>query len=98
MSGMKNETQQLISGTTLFDPSQSRINFACPSENVLWELHPFGNDLPVTFKPGIMEEMIEFKAKRNEESKSYVLMFAGKKVKRGTDVDLLGFEKGMTLS
>ena len=25
-------------------------------------------------------------------------MFDGKKVKRGTDVDLLGFEKGMTLS
>ena len=41
-----------------------------------------------------MQEIIEFKAKRSEESKSYVLMFDSKKVKRGTDVDMLGFEIG----
>lgn len=97
MSGMKNETDQLTNATTHFDPLKSRINFACPSESILRDLNPFGNDLPVAFESGIMEKMIEYKAIRNEDSKTYVLMFDGKKIKRGADVDLLGFEKGMTL-
>ncbi|VDI69548.1 Hypothetical predicted protein [Mytilus galloprovincialis] len=97
MSGMKNETEQLTNATTHFDPLKSHINFTCLSESILWDLNPFGNDLPVTFESGIMEKMIEYKAIRNMDSKTFVLMFDGKKVKRGVDVDLLGFEKDMTL-
>lgn len=60
MSGMKNETDQLTNATTHFDPLKSRINFACPSESILRDLNPFGNDLPVAFESGIMEKMIEY--------------------------------------
>ena len=87
MSGMKNETDLLKSGISLFDASDSRINFACPDENVLRNYNPFGNELPVSFSPGILSEMIEFKARKTNDSQSFVLMFDGKKIKRGTDVD-----------
>ena len=36
--------------------------------------------------------MIDLTARNNAENISYVLMFDGKKIKRGTDIDLLGFE------
>ena len=40
MSGMKNETQQLT-GSYVHDPQLSKINFACPSENILANFNPF---------------------------------------------------------
>lgn len=96
MSGMKNETQQL-SGSSSLDPQLSKVNFACPSENVLADFNPFGDKLPVNFPPGFLEPMIKYKAEREDSNKSFVVMFDGKKVKRGGDVDLLGFEGDKTL-
>ena len=37
--------------------------------------------------------MIDRMAEKNTENMSYVIMFDGKKLKRGTEVDLLGFEQ-----
>jgi hypothetical protein len=99
MSGMKNETQQLR-GLNQFDPQDSKINFACPHERLLDSYDPFNGVLPTTCKPGFLHSMIELKATRDrnkEENKSYVLMFDGKKIKRGSDVNLLGFEKDKSL-
>jgi hypothetical protein len=36
--------------------------------------------------------MIELKAQHSSPQTSYVLMFDGKKVRKGGDVDLLGFD------
>ena len=41
--------------------------------------------------------MIELKAEKSSNDVSYVLMFDGKKIKRGADADLLGFEDGESL-
>lgn len=91
MSGMKNETSFLTDCDRL-DPHQSKINFACPSENILRDTNPFGDRLPVTFKPGFLDPVIKLKAEKDDGETSYVIMFDGKKVKRGGDVDLLGHE------
>ena len=96
MSGMKTETQQLT-GNTVYDPQLSKINFACPSENVLANLNPFDDKLPLTFPPGFYEPMIKYKAENDGNKKSYVILFDGKKVERRGDVDLLGFEGDKTL-
>lgn len=45
-----------------------------------------------------MSEMIELKAEKGNKEVSFVLMFDGKKVRRGSDENLIGFEEGMTLS
>lgn len=92
MSGLKNETQQLT-GSSNLDPQLSKINFACPSEHVLADVNQFGDKLPLTFSTGFLEPLIKFKAETDDRHKSYVIMFDGKKVKRGGDVDLLGFDK-----
>ena len=91
MSGMKNETQQLT-GNTVYDPQLSKTNFAYPKENVLANINPFDDKFPLTFPPGFLEPMIKYKAENDGNKKSYVIMFDGKKVKHGGDVDLLGFE------
>ena len=59
---------------------------------------PMGADLPDTFEPGLMQNMISYKASNDKDAKkrSYVLMLDGKKMKRSTDVDL-GYEQGQTL-
>ena len=36
--------------------------------------------------------MIDFSSRKNAEDASYVIMFDGKKIKPGADMDLLGFE------
>jgi hypothetical protein len=40
--------------------------------------------------------MIELKIQHPSPQTSYVLMFDGKKVLKGGDVELLGFEEGQT--
>ena len=42
--------------------------------------------------------MIDSKSQRNTDETSYVLIFDGKKVREGGDVDVLGFENGPTIS
>ena len=41
--------------------------------------------------------MINLQAEKEDNDKSYVLMFDGKKVRTGGDLDLLGYEKGPSL-
>ena len=91
MAGMKNESA-MLTGQEILDPLDSKINFACPSETILREINPFGESLPAKYKPGFLDEVMELKSAKDDELNSYVLMFDGKKVKRGGDVDLLGFE------
>ena len=57
MSGMKNETQQLT-GSYVYDPQLSKVNFACPSENILANFNPFDDKLPLVFPPGFLEQII----------------------------------------
>jgi len=96
MSGMKNETD-ILQGKNILDPKKARINFACPSEAILTNFKPLEGDLPTKYKPGILKPMIKLNGEKEDGNNSYVLMLDGKKIKRGTDVDLLGFENGRTL-
>ena len=57
MYGMKNETDCLQCFKSL-TPSRSRINFACPTEKTIRDLNPFGDDLPLTFSTGFLDEMV----------------------------------------
>jgi hypothetical protein len=91
MSGLKNENDFLL-GHTVLDPQNSKMNFACPSENVLREINPMGQQFPDVLKPGILKSVIELKKEYDDGNTSYILMFDGKKVKRGGDVNLLGYE------
>ena len=91
MTGMKNESA-MLTGRDSLDPKESKINFACPSETILREVNPFGETLPAKYKPGFLDEVMELKSVKDDGLNSYVIMFDGKKVKRGGDVDLLGFE------
>ena len=92
MSGPKNETD-LLTGNFTLSPMNSRINFACPSDSVLRSYNPLGYEINVDSGPGVIQEMIDLSSEKNDEDLSYVLMFDGKKIKRGADMDLLGFEK-----
>ena len=76
MSGLKNETD-LLKGNTSLNPKDSRINFACPSEYVLTNINPLGNDFQEIKSSGIIDGMIQLKAENSKEN-SYVLMFDGK--------------------
>ena len=71
MSGMKNETD-ILKDSTVFDPQMSRINFAYPSENILAEINPFDHKLHLSYKSGILEPMIKYKAEKEIGLKSYV--------------------------
>lgn len=51
----------------------------------------------MNYRPGLLKPMIQLKAEKDDKDKSYVLMLDGKKINRGTDVDLLGFENNKTL-
>jgi hypothetical protein len=55
-------------------------------------------NFPSVFEPGLIEAMIDSKSQRNTDETSYVLIFDGKKVREGGDVDVLGFENGPTIS
>ena len=76
MSGLKNETD-LLKGNTTLNPTDSKINFACPSEYVLTNLNPLGNDFPEIKSSGLINGMIELKSEKDYEN-SFVLMFDGK--------------------
>ena len=92
MSGPKNETD-FLTGSRALSPSSSKINFACPSDNILRSFHPLGCDFGDNdTKPGLIQPMIDLTASKNNTDMSYVIMFDGKKIKRGSDMDLLGFE------
>ena len=96
ISGHKNDTAYLEDEGTL-DPLKSKINFPCPSENILRNHNPMGGILDKEMPPGILEDMIKLKAEKDKKDKSYVIMFDGKKVRTGGDVDLLGHERGPTV-
>ena len=96
MSGPKNETDFLM-GKQHLSTEASKINFACPSEQVLMNINPLGLHNMNIDGPGVITPMIEMKAEKDPSDVSYVLMFDGKKIKRGADADLLGFEQGETL-
>ena len=77
MTGMKNESA-MLTGSDILDPRESKINFACASENVLHENNPFGKALPAQYKPGFLEVM-QLKATKDDKRSSYVLVFDGEK-------------------
>ena len=79
----------------ILDPKNARSNFACPGEAILAKFKPLEGDLPTKYQPGILKPMIKLKGEKGDGNNSYVL--DGKTIKRGTDADLLGFEKGRTL-
>ena len=73
----------MLTGSDILDPWESKINFACPSENVLREINPYGEALPAQYKPDFLEEVIQLKATKDDKRSSYVLTFDGKKAKSG---------------
>ena len=108
MSGYKNRITVVMEDTEkgIYPPSQSDINFAVPSKDVLTTFSPYGLDasseVGLGRRPGLLTDMIETLAESPSEN-SYCLTFDGKKLKRGLtkssgDVDLLGFEPGLSLS
>jgi hypothetical protein len=97
MSGLRNETD-IFTGCSSLSPQNSKNNFACPREDILRNINPLGENFPSVFEAGLIEAMIDSKSQRDTDETSYVLMFDGKRVRRGGDVDLLGFENGPTLS
>ena len=97
MSGPKNESDILTGSSTSLSPLNSRVNFACPNENILRGINPLGSGFPSRFSPGLIDSMIELKIQHPSPQTSYVLMFDGKNVLKGGDVKLLGFEEGQTL-
>ena len=90
MSGPRNETD-IVLGKPNLSPSTSKINFACPSDTMLSHYNPLGYEMCIDAGPGLIKEMIEMTSTK-KSSNSYLLMFDGKKIKRGTDTDLLGYE------
>ncbi|XP_052245773.1 uncharacterized protein LOC127854757 [Dreissena polymorpha] len=92
MAGPKHETS-ILQGHSQLHPSSSKINFACPSNSVLSQFNPLGFELNCDVSTGLIDHMLDLVAKNSKETISYVLMFDGKKIKRGADADLLGFEK-----
>ena len=97
MSGLRNETD-ILTGCSSLSPQNSKYNFACPREDILRNINPLGENFPSVFEPGLIEAMIDLKSQRNTDETSYVLIFDGKKVREGGDVDVLGFENGPTIS
>ena len=95
MAGPKNETDLLLGKSTL-SPATSKLNFACPSQSILYDYNPMGMPNEI-YEPGVIMPMIELKSESRSNDVSYVLMFDGKKIKRGADADLLGFEDGQSL-
>ena len=92
MGGPKNETD-ILTGNPTLSPLNSKINFACPSDSLLRDFQRLGYDICVSdSEPGLIQSMIDLTASKNNDELSYVIMFDGKKIKRGTDMHLLGFE------
>ncbi|VDI57981.1 Hypothetical predicted protein, partial [Mytilus galloprovincialis] len=78
-AGPKNESDILSGSSSSLSPLKSRVNFACPNENILRGINPLGSDFPSVYSPGLIDSMINIKAEKNEEQTSYILMFDGKK-------------------
>ena len=74
-SGLKNQGDFQSKRTTWgkFNPEDSRINFAVPSEESLIKSVI---DIPGSLHPGITEEAIQLQ----DKDKEYILMFDGKKI------------------
>ena len=103
MGGFKNEGQ-VVQGETEngnFKTEASDLNFAIPSLDLLRDFCSYGDDNSNARKPGIYIDIIE-KAAEVLQDTSVCLTFDGKKIKQGLtvdsgDVDLLGFEEGLSL-
>ena len=103
MGGFKNEGQ-VVQGDTEkgnFSPDVSDINFAIPSLDILRDFCPYGDDNSKPRKPGVYIDIMKKGAEVLQDT-SACLTFDGKKIKQGLtadsgDVDLLGFEEGMSL-
>ena len=61
MSGPKNESDILTGSSTSLSPLNSRVNFACPNENILRGINTLGSGFPSRFSPGLIDSMIELK-------------------------------------
>ena len=92
MSGPNNEADIIRDKTTL-KQMDSKVNFSCPSESILSNYNPLGYEIETESGPGLVQSMIDLAARKSTNEMSYVLMFDGKKIKRGADLDLLGYEE-----
>lgn len=104
MGGSKNQGQTIINPGRELSPQMSNINFAVPNEKILRSFDPYllQNSSADTYSPGVLYSMIR-KLKDSITDIPCCLTFDGKKLKQGLtptsgDVDLLGFEPGMSLS
>ncbi|CAC5359137.1 uidA [Mytilus coruscus] len=102
MSGNKNTSDVLYgeSPPGYFDPSNSDIKFAIPSTDVLREYTHY-NDCSGKRLPGIFTDVMQ-KVSQSMRDQSLCISFDGTKIKQGLttdsgDVNLLGFEDGLTL-
>lgn len=104
MGGFKNQSQ-IVHGETergYFNPDSSKLNFAIPSVDILREFCPYGNENSKPRKPGIYTDVMG-KAAEVLKDTSVCLTFDGKKIKQGLtaksgDIDILGFEEGLSLT
>jgi hypothetical protein len=103
MSGYKNTGHNISAKSGLFSTSYSNINFAVPDTDVLRNYLPYGSisNESNSRRPGIFFDIIESLSK-SMSGKSCCITFDGKKLKQGLtktdgDIDLLGFEKDMSL-
>ena len=103
MGGFKNEGN-VVQGDAEkgnYNPQISDLNFAIPSLEILRDFCPYGDDNSQPRKPGVYNDIME-KAAEVLQGTSACLTFDGKKIKQGLtadsgDVDLLGFEEGLSL-
>ena len=101
MGGYKSHRDTVLKLSDLgnYSPESSEINFAVPSLQQLRDFDPYG--IEGERKPGIYSDIIDTLS-TNLQNKSAFLTFDGKKIKQALstdsgDVDLLGFEKSMSL-
>lgn len=96
MSGPKKTRSDLTRCTYkgVYDPQESRINFAVPSNQVLRKLNHFQKE---DLMPGIIATTLE-KLSMQNEGKTFKIAVDAEKISKGRgrvlgDVDLFGFEQ-----
>ena len=101
MQGFKHKGS-IVNGTATrgnFDPRQTKINFAVPSESVLTNFSPIESlrDIKGEIDPGVCSAILQL-CSQQSDNRSHILAFDGKKiVPNSAPIDLLGCEDAETL-
>ena len=101
MQGFKHKGSILAgeSPRGMYDPFNTSVNFAVPSESILNSFCPIDSlkDLKGEIEPGIVNPLLEMYAETSSD-KSHVLSFDGKKIiPNSADIDLIGCEDTDTI-